>query len=76
MKKLTTEFKKSFAHPNLLKACEWLDENRKQWVGKYYFFEFPEYCGLPKKISYKLMSDEVDFLQETIPDSCYSKIDP
>jgi hypothetical protein len=50
----------------LKKAVAWLRKNKNkirktQWD----YFDFPDYWGMPKSISYRLSSDEVDWLQES-----------
>lgn len=42
-------------------AVAWLNKHGKRG---HHEFEFPEYAGLPKPVSYKLRPDEVDFIQE------------
>ena len=46
-------------------------ENAVQWINDHFLderrvnrFDFPDYWGMPKKISHKLSPDEVDYIQE------------
>lgn len=56
----------------LKKAVEFLSRNRTKILKEhslkneesYCFFEYPDYLGLPKTISSRLSTDEVDWLQE------------
>jgi hypothetical protein len=51
-------------YPRLRKAVDWIHSHRRlikatcKWG-----FDFDDYWGMPKKISSKLSSDEVDFIQ-------------
>jgi hypothetical protein len=47
----------------LEKAALWLNANRGNLKRKFTEFDYPEYCGMPKNISHRLSTDEVDFLQ-------------
>ncbi len=50
-------------------AIEWLNRNRKQ-IEKTQsgFFDFPDYWGMPESISNRLMTDDVDYIQEETSD--------
>jgi len=61
----------------LRNACIWLNKNRKHIIeyhcqnmergsGEFAYFDFPDYFDMPKKISSRLESDEVDFIQENM----------
>lgn len=39
-------------------------EKRAQVKEEDYYFDYPEYGGLPKKVAHRLMSDVVDAIQE------------
>ena len=51
------------ADRSLIKAIDYLNEHNE--CRNYPEFDYPEYAGLPKEISYKLYSDEVDYIQES-----------
>jgi hypothetical protein len=41
----------------------------KQWLSHhgtngYEYFDYPDYAGMPKELSYELSPDEVDFIQK------------
>ena len=64
---------------------DWLWKNRSHVIEKYDWgkdfdkgfieieFDYPDYCGLPKKISYNLTGDFVDIVQECITEMIQSK---
>lgn len=50
----------------LKKAVNWLNTNKKLVKSKQkdcYEFDYPDYWGMPKSISYRLSSSEVDWIQ-------------
>ncbi len=53
---------------NFIKALQWINDNKiaisKRIKNRSFdMFDYPEYWGMPKSISNKLISDEVDFIQ-------------
>jgi methyl coenzyme M reductase alpha subunit len=70
----------------LKNAVSWLNRNNIRIIKEYlhteeytthsdldfYIFDFPDYCGMPKKISYRLNSDEVDWLQDEFENMKFS----
>ena len=48
-------------------AVSWLLKN-KEAIDKSEYFDYPDYWGMPKEISYQLSSDEVDAIQAVVYD--------
>lgn len=69
---LTKKFVKS-ATP-YMNAIEWLWDNRKT-ARTYIEFNYPDYVGMPKTISYKLPGEALDVIQGIWPDfkNCKTK---
>lgn len=53
---------KEFTSAN--EAIDWLNKNKYIITKEYYEFDYPDYGGLPKKISNRLTSEAVDYIQE------------
>jgi len=58
----TKDFIYGRVYKRLEKAVDYLNANLKTDFGRP--FDYPDYWGMPKSISWKLTSDEVDWLQE------------
>jgi hypothetical protein len=59
---------------SLVNAVIFLNRNKQKIIKRYkkefpnnywdYYFDYPDYFGLPKRISYRLSTDEVDWIQD------------
>jgi hypothetical protein len=60
-----SDFPREYGKPSaaLQKAIEFLNTKNLNDIE---YFDFPDYAGLPKSVSNKLSTDEVDFLQTEI----------
>jgi hypothetical protein len=62
-----SQYKYGRVYPRLRKAADWINSHRRlikktcKWG-----FDYPDYWGMPKKISYNLSGDEVDFIQSVV----------
>lgn len=52
----------------LKKAVQWLNSNKRKLEKKeeFYSFDYPEYWDMPKTISNRLNTDEVDWIQNEV----------
>lgn len=60
-----SEYQYGKVYKRLKKAAHWINTHRR-WIKAQKpidWFDYPDYWGMPKSISYKLSSDEVDFIQ-------------
>jgi hypothetical protein len=54
-------------------AVKWLNANYRkhpEWLAENFYFDYPEYGGMPRKLSSRLTSDAVDAIQEAWPSGC------
>ena len=64
-----SNFRYGKVYPRLRNAVKWINSNQKSLAvkikkEKWDMFDYPDYWDMPKKLSYRLTADEVDFLQE------------
>lgn len=52
---------------------DYIWDNRKSIIKKYDCFDYPDYCGLPKRISKNLSSDFVDYMQSDVLVSVWNR---
>lgn len=58
----TIPYPTSITNKAFIQAIDYLNSHKE--CRKYSEFDYPDYAGLPKEISHKLYSDEVDYIQD------------
>ncbi len=59
----------------LKNAVSWLNKNKRRLQKNEWEFDFPDYWGMPKRISYRLSGDEVDWIQSEVWEWVENNID-